>query len=132
MCTVTIRARIVGASRKSHDCDQCANTINPHDTHIYAYRYAERGDPPYGIRMCMECCATCGRTCGLDEKVVAVYTQWLVTAPREFLHGDPQFEAVRVGGRLDRCGQTAYLYLTGKWAGELVLTEPCKMEVVCG
>ncbi len=44
------------------------------------------------------------------------------------LRGDEDLAAVRVGSpKKDECGQTPWLFVDGRWKGDLVWVEPWKM-----
>lgn len=126
---MTISARIIQASRKQHDCAGlcCHGIINPREAHLRLYGRAETGDPAWNLRLCLQCAWAYRMD---DSRTAESIDTWLASQPRVARHGDPQFEAVRVGSTIDRCGQAPYLFLTGYWAGRVVYVEPCKMEEV--
>lgn len=46
-----------------------------------------------------------------------------------YLKGDRNFPAHRVGSpKKDECNQTPWLFIDGKWKGDVVMVEPYKME----
>ena len=52
----------------------------------------------------------------------------LLSRPRYRRHGDPEFEAIRVGRKDKSIGQAPFLFLTGPWRGETVWVDPRKMQ----
>lgn len=46
------------------------------------------------------------------------------------LYGNIKYEAEKMPGRKDECGQSPYKFVTGPWKGKTVHVEPHKMEKV--
>jgi ribosomal protein L34E len=48
-------------ARKEHKCNECGKFIQAGEVYHRLFGMAERGDPPYGIRICAACEERYGR-----------------------------------------------------------------------
>ena len=52
---MTIQAKLIRKPRKRHACASCHGPIAIGEPHLRLYGSARRGDPPYSVRMCLDC-----------------------------------------------------------------------------
>ena len=52
---MTIQAKLIRKPRKRHACASCHVAIAKGEPHLRLYGSARRGDPPYSVRMCLDC-----------------------------------------------------------------------------